>query len=73
MPRQNDSVNVGGGQIHPRTTKSHTTNYLQRFRSLLSSHSVDIKQLENIPPAIVLAILRHLFRLGFGSAVSKAK
>lgn len=72
MPCQNDSVNVGG-EIHPRTTKPHATNYLHRFQSLLSSHSVVIKQLKNVPPAIVLATLRRFFRLGFGSAVSKAK
>lgn len=71
MPCQNDSVNVGG-EIHSRT-KPQATNYLRRFQSSLSSYSVVTKQLKNISPAVVLTILRHFFRLGFGSAASKAK
>lgn len=69
---QNDSLNVGG-KIDLRTTNPQAANYLDRFQSLLASPSAVIKQLKNIPPAALLAMLRQLFGLGFGSAVSKAK
>jgi len=72
MPCLNDRVN-SGGEIRPRTTKPHATSYLHGFQSLLSSHSAVIKQLKNVPPATVLATLRHFFRLEFGPEVSKAK
>lgn len=61
------------GEIHLRTTNPQAANYLDRFQSLLSSPSAVIKQLKNIPPAALLAMLRQFFGLGFGSAVSKAK
>lgn len=61
---------LGGKYILEQNHRQPTTYIDSKARCPVT---VVTKQIKNVSPAVVLTILRHFFRLGFGSAASKAK